>query len=285
MDTQTNGSAPMAGAPTIEVPAPTAWPLVAAFGIALIFAGLATSAILSGIGVFLALAGVVGWFRQVLPHQAHERLAVAGPVAEIKTTRTAIEQVSSAAGQVRATLPLEIYPISAGIRGGIAGGIAMAFFAVLYGLVSGHGIWYPINLLAAGVLPSASMAQMSAFYPNAFIIALVIHTITSLLVGVLYGALLPMLPRRPILLGGIIAPTLWSGLLYSTLALINPVLAESIDWLWFVISQFGFGIVAGLVVSRRERIATLQPLPWEFRAGVDGTGLRDQSPDKGQDHD
>jgi hypothetical protein len=29
--------------------------------------------------------------------------------------------------------------------------------------------------------------------------------------------MLPMFPRRPILLGGIIAPVMWTGLLYSVL--------------------------------------------------------------------
>ena len=77
----------------------------------------------------------------------------------------------------------------------------------------------------------------------------------SLLVGLLYGATLPMLPRRPILLGGVIAPILWSGLMHSILEVINPVMNQRIDWLWFVISQIGFGIVAGIVVSRQERIA------------------------------
>jgi hypothetical protein len=52
----------------------------------------------------------------------------------------------------RAFLPLEIYPVSAGVKGGLAGSVAMAFTAMLYGLVSGNGIWYPVNLLAAGFL-------------------------------------------------------------------------------------------------------------------------------------
>ena len=35
----------------------------------------------------------------------------------------------------RAWLPLKIYPISAGVKGGLAGGVAMAIFAVIYGLL------------------------------------------------------------------------------------------------------------------------------------------------------
>jgi hypothetical protein len=268
------------GVETIEMPAPTSAPIVAAFGIALAATGLATHAIVAGVGAMLALAGVVAWFKQVYPHPVHEAVAPAAEVVAITTSRPQVTHVAVSAGLVRANLPIEFYPISAGIRGGIAGGAAMAILAVLYGVVSGHGIWYPINLLAAGFFPSASIAELSAFHAGAFGIAVVIHAITSVLVGVLYGAMLPMIPRRPILLGGVIAPLLWTGLLHSSLALINPVLAERIDWWWFAASQFGFGLVAGLVVSRRQRVATEQPIPWSMRAGIEATGFLDEPPGK-----
>jgi hypothetical protein len=268
----------------IEMPAPTAAPVVLAFGVTLMSAGLATHAIVSGLGAVLAAIGGVGWFKQVFPHPAHERVAPSGEVFTAKTSRREVEHVHVEAGLVRANLPIEFYPVSAGVRGGLAGGVAMALLAMLYGVMSGHGIWYPINLLAAGFFPSASIAEAATFHARAFGIALVIHAITSLLVGVLYGAMLPMLPRHPIVLGGLIAPLLWSGLLHSSLGLINPVLAAHIDWWWFVLSQLGFGVVAGLVVSRRERIASAQPLPWQLRTGVEETGLYDESPDKGNEN-
>jgi hypothetical protein len=278
MDEHTDESA-------IELPAPTAWPLVLAFGVALIFAGLATREMLTWIGAVLALAGVVGWFKQVLPQPAHERVVPTLEVFQASTSRREIERVGVAADLVRVTLPLELYPVSAGIVGGLAGGFAMAVLAVLYGLLSGHGVWYPINLLAAGFFPAASIAELSAFQPSAFAIAVAIHLTTSLLVGVLYGAMLPMLSRRPILLGGLIAPLMWTGLLHSSLALINPVLAARIDWRWFFVSQLGFGLVAGLVVSRRQRVATQQQLPFSVRAGIEATGLSGEPPSKGPDHE
>src|SRR4029077_21193234 len=93
---------------------------------------------------------------------------------------------------------------------------------------------------------TATTEQLAAFHLGAFLIAVPIHLLTSLLVGVLYGATLPMLPRRPILLGGFIAPLIWSGLLHSVLGIINPVLNQRINRLWFALSQVGFGIVAGV---------------------------------------
>ncbi len=258
---------------TVEMPAPTAWPIVLAFGITLLFAGLVTSAAVSVLGAVLMIAGAVGWFRDVLPHEAHESVPVRRGAPAVATSRREVARVEIAGELPRAWLPLEIYPVSAGIKGGLAGSVAMAVLAMLYGMLSQRSIWYPINLLAAGFFPAAVTAtteQLAAFHLDAFLVAVPIHLITSLLVGLLYGAMLPMLPRRPILLGGFIAPLVWSGLLHSVLGIINPVLNQRIDWLWFVLSQIGFGIVAGIVVSRQERVRTWQHLPFAVRAGHRG---------------
>ena len=60
----------------IEVPAPTAWPIVLAFGLTLVLAGFVTAASVSLLGVVLAIAGAVGWFREVLPVESHESVPV-----------------------------------------------------------------------------------------------------------------------------------------------------------------------------------------------------------------
>ncbi len=264
---------------TVEVPAPTPWPIVLAFGLTLLFAGLVTSGAVSVLGAIVAIAGAVGWFRDVLPQEARESLPVTALAPAVTTLRHEVERVEVARELQRAWLPVEIYPISAGIKGGLAGGVAMAVLAMLYGILSHTSIWYPINLLAAGFFPmamAATTAQIAAFHLRAFLIAVPIHLTVSLLVGLLYGATLPMLPRRPILLGGFIAPILWSGVIHSVLGIVNPVLNQRIDWLWFVISQVGFGIVAGIVVSRQMRIRTFQRLPLAVRAGMEESRRRDE---------
>ena len=170
----------------------------------------------------------------------------------VRTTRPTVARIEWAERELhRARLPLEIYPISAGVKGGLAGGVVMAVLAVIYGISSRHGVWYPINLLAVGFFPALrTTEQIAAFHWDALIIATIVHLLTSLLVGLLYGATLPMFPRRPILLGGFIAPILWSGLLHSFLEVVNPVLNQRIVWPWFVVCQIGFGVVAGIVVSQ-----------------------------------
>jgi hypothetical protein len=260
----------------IEVPASTAWPFVLAFGFTLMFAGLLTSASVSVLGAALAVTGCVGWFREVFPHEHEETVPVVLEEHRITTERRVVERVPVAPQLVRAWLPLETYPISAGIKGGLAGGVAMAALACAYGLFKAGSIWYPINLLAATVYAESlklGPAQLNSFHADSFAIALVLHGIGSVFVGLLYGAMLPMFARRPIVLGGLIAPVLWSGLLYSMMQLLNPLLASRINWFWFMASQIAFGVVAGFVVVRQERVSTRENLPFIVRAGIEAPGI------------
>lgn len=259
---------------SVPLPAPTAWPIVLALGFTLLFAGMVTSASVSILGAIFLLCGSVGWFGDVLPHEKHESVPVVGEAPAVSTSRPQVARIEWKTHELhRARLPLEIYPISAGVKGGLAGSVAMAFFAMLYGIVSGRGVWYAVNLLSAGFFPArATIEQIAQFHWDALLIAAVVHLLCALLVGLLYGVALPMFPRRPILLGGVIAPFLWTGVLHSILEALDPVLNQRIDWVWFVISQIGFGIVAGIVVSRQERIHTWQFLPFAVRAGIASPG-------------
>jgi len=261
---------------TIDVPSPTAWPFILAFGATLLFAGLVTSMSVSVLGAALALAGCVGWFRAVFPHAQEETVAVVPEDIRLTTDRRVVERIPVLADQLRAWLPVRTYPISAGVKGGLAGSIAMAVLACAYGVLKAGSIWYPINLLAAAIYRESSglgPAQLYSFHADAFAIAFVLHGVVSILVGLLYGAMLPMFPRRPIVLGGLIAPALWSGLLYTILGLLNPLLASHIDWFWFVASQVAFGIVAGLVVMRQASIPTRENVSFALRAGIEAPGL------------
>jgi hypothetical protein len=260
----------------IEVPAPSAWPIVLAFGLTLVFAGMVTAASLSVVGMILAIAGAAGWFRDVLPVESHEWLPATAEEIQIQAEQPAVERMMFRVP--RSSLPVEIYPISAGVKGGLAGSVMMAGLAAAFGLFSGNGIWYAMNLLVAGLFPemaTKTAIQIGAFNLEALLVAVPIHLLISLLVGLLYGAMLPMASRRPILLGGLVAPLLWSFLIYSGLAVINPVMNDRINWAWFVFSQIGFGVVAGTVVTRQERIGTRQPMPLQVRMGLDAPGLLD----------
>jgi len=181
----------------IELPAPTVWPFVLAFGVTLLFAGLLTDVSVTVLGTVLSLVGCVGWFRDVFPRE-QEILAEVSPEDDaIATERRRVERIHVDEAIVRAWLPLETYPISAGVKGGWAGSVAMAVLACIYGLLKTGSIWYPINLLAAGIYTqpvNLEPAQLNAFHAGPFFVALILHGIVSTLVGLLYGAMLPMFP-------------------------------------------------------------------------------------------
>lgn len=262
--------------PGVLLPAPTAWPFALAIGTALGFAGLLTSVSVSVLGAIIAVLGAVGWFREVLPQEREEVVAVEREAPAPAHPPRLVARVAVAKEIERAWLPLKTYPISAGIKGGLAGGVAMAALAMLYGLIFFHSVWYPINLIAGSLYTPSTMPSMDAltrFNAGWFLFALAMHVTMCLLVGLLYGAMLPLLPRAPILLGGVIAPLLWTSLLYQIIPYVNPLLEDQINWRWFAASQAAFGLVAGWVVTRYHREWTKENLPLAVRAGIEAPGI------------
>ncbi len=267
---------------TIHLPAPTAWPILLAAGLNLLFAALVTNTGIGILGAVLTVIACIGWFRQVLPHEHHELLDVETQPVDIATTRLGVARIQVDETH-RAQLPLETYPISSGIKGGIAGGLAMLIPAEIYGLIKFHSIWYSINLLGgAGVAGwlNPSDQEIASFHLSALITASIIHVVTCLLVGLLYGALLPVWPKRPIILGGLIAPAIWTGVLHNVLGIVNPFLDQRISWGWFAASQVFFGIVAGITVARLGRIQRLRQAPLAVRLGLETPGLHPEDVDQ-----
>ena len=260
---------------SIHLPAPTAWPFMMALGLTLVFASLVTSAGLAYLGAILTVVSIVGWFRQVLPHEAHEDVEVTDEVVVFEPAAERVARIE-VGGTHRAQLPLETFPITSGIIGGIAGGIAMVIPAEIYGIIRFHSIWYVVNLLGGagvGTWVNPTVEQMSHFNLGAFITANIIQGATTLLVGLLYGAMLPIWPKHPMLLGGIIAPAAWTGLLHSVIGIVNPFLADHIDWWSFAAAQVIFGLVAGYVVTKKGKIKRLRQAPLAVRLGVESPGL------------
>jgi hypothetical protein len=218
--------------------------------------------------------GGVGWFMQVLPEEAHESIAVRADVVHIASRRTLI-RIPHTEQTRRKIIPVETFHITTGIKGGIAGGIAMTVPAGIFSVLKYHSFWYATNLLAAGGFVSwagASDAFLGSFHWQGAVAAFFIHGVTSLLVGLLYGAMLQMFPRNPIFTAGLMVPILFTGIVYSALGIVSPILDQRIDWFWFVISQIFFGLVCGYVVNLQAKVRTpqFQALPFAVRAGLHG---------------
>jgi hypothetical protein len=253
------------------------------------FAGLVTHVSVSIVGVVLFLRGAIGWWREVLPVEQHEDIRVR-PVeqraAPVTPAPHAVEHLRVGEAGHRVRIPVEIHPYSAGIKGGIVGGVAMAMVALAYGLVAYGSVWYPINLLAAAAMPAlaqADLAQLRAFSGMGFIVALISHGVLSILVGLLYAVLLPMLPSRfAAFWGSFFAPLFWTGLLWASLGILNPALNQRIDWLWFIASQIAFGLTTGYVVAHSETVETMQTWPLAMRAGIEAPGIMEEREDRQQ---
>jgi hypothetical protein len=260
---------------SILVPAPTSWPFMTALGISLIGAGLVTHAIVSIVGACILVRAAIGWWFDVLPNQKEEAVAVT-PADPVAVSSAAVDYVDAG---FRTQVPEEVHPYSSGFLGGLAGGVAMAAVAMLFGVISQGSIWYPINLLAASVLRSlaeAPVEQLRQFSAAGLIAGIFIHGFVSIMVGLLYAVSLPMFPRGASWRSGLLTPILWSGLVASTLAIINPTLNARIDWGWFVGSQIAFGLAASRVIARTTKISTMEDWPLIKRIAVDAQ--------KGPDH-
>jgi hypothetical protein len=149
--------------------------------------------------------------------------------------------------------------VRAGILGGVVGGTLMAAVAVAWGAATGHGVWYPINLLVALVRPDVAnmpTAELATFHESWMIAAAAMHAVLSLTFAVLLALTAPRLPEisRPITWGALLMPVLWTAYSYALMDVVNPVLARQVDWPWFVASQFVFGVAASIVVARSEKV-------------------------------
>src|SRR5438105_3325243 len=96
----------------LEIPTSTVWPMIMALGLMLAFAGLVTSVVVSAVGFVLFFAGGVGWFREVLPYENRETVAVQPAPAPVIPARVGVDYLRVGEMGNRAVLPLEIYPYS-----------------------------------------------------------------------------------------------------------------------------------------------------------------------------
>src|SRR6185369_540872 len=112
----------------------------APFGLAFVLAGAVMS--ITALGI---------WVGELLPGRGHCHEPLVEPArrpAPVIPELHKVEQLREGMPGYRTRLPETVHPLSAGIKGGMIGGLVMPVPAFLYGLLSGHGLAYPVNLLA-----------------------------------------------------------------------------------------------------------------------------------------
>lgn len=250
----------------VEMPRPTIAPMLLALGMILLASGALFGLAFAVAGALILATSLTIWVGELLPGRGRflELSDMSLRPEPVKAVLNKVEQLRPGMPGFRARLPEAVHPVSAGVKGGIVGGVVMPIPALLYGVISGHGIWFPVNLLAGMVLPNVGTltdAQLDQFSLLMLITGTIIHATISVVFGLLYGVLLPMLPDIPRLKipgslawGGIIFPILWTGATHSLMGVVNPLLQARVDWPWFVVSQFVFGIVAAIVVNQTEKV-------------------------------
>jgi hypothetical protein len=244
------------------LPRPTAAPLVLALGLTLLAAGVTLGAMFLIAGAVLVVAALSSWIAELMPGRGHvhEPLVEPGRRARpIKGVHGGVTHLRAGMPGYRLRLPEQVHPTSAGLKGGLVGGVVMPVPALLWGLLSGHGLMYPINLLAGMVVPGVGhmkVAELEQFHVSLLLVAIVIHVAMSAVLGLIYGVLLPTLPEvpRPIAWGGLLMPILWTGAIYVAMRVVSPALPGKVNWPWFLVSQFVYGITMPAVVLGAKRL-------------------------------
>jgi hypothetical protein len=252
-----------AGVPdAVEMPRPTVAPLVLALGVTLLAAGVVFGTAFLVVGAAVLVTGLSVWIGQLLPGRGHIHEPLAEPGRRpppVTAEPGSVERLRPGMPGYRMRLPEQVHPVSAGLWGGLWGGLAMPVPALLWGLFSGHGLWYPVNLLAGMVLPGVggmTVPELEQLHATLVVVALVIHVVLSAVIGLIYGVLLPTLPEvpRPIAWGGLLMPILWTGVSYVAMHVANAALPGRVNWPWFIVSQFVFGITMPAVVLGAKRL-------------------------------
>jgi hypothetical protein len=260
---------------SVELPRPTVAPMVLALGMALLAAGVVTNVAFMVVGAVILISGLGLWIAQLVPGRGEHHEALVEPSRRplpVTVKVGGVGRMQEGMPGSRLRLPNEVHPISAGIKGGILGGLLMPIPALLWGFWSGHGVWYPVNLLAGLVLPGVqrmTVGELEEFRLPLLLLGLTIHVVNSVTFGLIYGVLMPTLPSlpKPLAWGGLAIPMLWSALTFGLMGGVDPLLSKGVVWPWFIASQFVFGVVAATAIAL---LKTLPPLKAGLVGGIAG---------------
>src|SRR5579875_2807144 len=118
-ETEYGEAGEQSSAKQFSLPAPTIFPLLLAFGLMLIFAGPLFRSLLSYVGVAIALLSAIGWWRKVIPDEAHEAVAIdtrhrPSPIAADPKSAA---RLKVGRAQHRVHIPEEAHSYTSGILG------------------------------------------------------------------------------------------------------------------------------------------------------------------------
>ena len=128
---------------SVEMPRPTAAPLILVLGMAMMAGGVATNPTFLVLGAAVLIFGLGLWITQLVPSRGEYREALVEPAlrpSEVTVHLGTVGRMEKRMPGSRLQLPVQFDPISSGIKGGIVGGLLMPIPALIWGISSGHGI-------------------------------------------------------------------------------------------------------------------------------------------------
>jgi hypothetical protein len=146
------------------------------------------------------------------------------------------------------------------VTGGLLAGAVMALLMAAWGVATGNGVWYPVNLIAATFIPSlqsvasADVATLAQFSLAGAVVGSALHFGLAALVGLLFVALLPTLPGSPALWSAVVGPILWFIAEVLALPLVNPLMATLTAPASLFISNVVYSLILGIWVSRAKKV-------------------------------
>jgi len=150
-----------------------------------------------------------------------------------------------------------IYSLRDGLIAGAVAGLAMTVTMAIWGAITGNGIWYPVNLIAATVMTSlqtAPIEELRTFMPVAALVGTLIHFVISVALGLVFDLLLPTLPGHPMVWALIIGPLLWIAAEFAILPILNERMGEAIAPQTFIVAHIIYSVVMGYIILRSQRL-------------------------------
>ena len=247
--------------PVIESPRPTAWPLVLSLGLTLAAAGVAVGTVaFQAVGGVFFLVALWNWLSLLLPGRGTAAEPIDGTAAVVAARPGTVEPLRPGTEGYRFRLPEKVHPIRAGVKGGIAGGVVMLLVGLAGGAVTERGPWFPVYLRAGLALPGLdemTPAELGEFRPTLFAVGLAVHAVMSVVIGVVYGVLLPTVPKHPVwqvVVGGLVLPLIWTGASAGMIGVVNPVAQQYVNWWWFAAAHVLYGLAAVAVIIPHEKV-------------------------------
>lgn len=135
-----------------------------------------------------------------------------------------------------------------GIIGGLIAGIVMWIVMAIVTLVDGQGLWAMLKWVGDAVYGDSWLG----FNATDVFTGLIIHLITAMILGALFGVIvLPFVstPRQLLIAGVVWGAVVWVLIGLLAVSAINPTMSQEVPTIPWLIVNLLYGLVVAFIVS------------------------------------